>query len=94
MAELADGQNDNAPGNDENGGADGQANQEVVPVATLLLRQARRRGRHSWRNSRSFMPNSTSSVGRHKSCAPHSSNSAPCMAHMPRRRRALPESGS
>ena len=34
MAELADGQNDNAPGNDGNDGADAQANQEVVPVAT------------------------------------------------------------
>ena len=34
MAELADGQNDNAPGNDRNGGADAQANQPVVPVAT------------------------------------------------------------
>ena len=29
-----DGQNDNAPGNDGNGGEDAQANQEVVPVAT------------------------------------------------------------
>ena len=34
MAELADGQNDNAPGNDGNGGADAQANQPVVPAAT------------------------------------------------------------
>jgi len=34
MTELADGQNDNAPGNDENGGVDVLANQEVVPVAT------------------------------------------------------------
>ena len=34
MAELAVGQNDNAPGNDGNGGVDAQANQEVVPVAT------------------------------------------------------------
>ena len=34
MAELADGQNDNAPGNDRNGGADAQANQPVVPAAT------------------------------------------------------------
>ena len=36
MAELADGQNDNTPGNDGKGGggADAQANQEVVPVAT------------------------------------------------------------
>ena len=33
-AELADGQNDNAPGNDGNGGADAQTNQEVVPAAT------------------------------------------------------------
>ena len=30
MAELADGQNDNATGNDGNGGADAQANQPVV----------------------------------------------------------------
>ena len=34
MAEIADEQNDNAPGNDGNGGADAPANQEVVPVAT------------------------------------------------------------
>ena len=34
MAELADGENDNAPGNDGNGGADAQANQPVVPAAT------------------------------------------------------------
>ena len=34
MAELANGQNDNAPSNDGNGRADAQANQEVVPVAT------------------------------------------------------------
>ena len=32
-AELADGQNDNAPGNDGNGGADAKANQAVVPAA-------------------------------------------------------------
>ena len=34
MVELADGQNDNAPGNDGNGGADAQANQLVVPATT------------------------------------------------------------
>ena len=33
MVELADGQNDNAPGNDGNGGADAQANPPVVPLA-------------------------------------------------------------
>ena len=33
MAELADWQNDNAPGDDGNGGADAQANQPVVPPA-------------------------------------------------------------
>ena len=94
MVQLADGQEDNAPGDDGNGGADAQANQPVVPAAALLLRQAQRRGRHSWRSSRSFKPNSTSSVGRLRSCAPHSSNSAPHVAHMPRRRHPLPGSGS
>ena len=34
MVQLADGQNDNAPGNDGDGGADAQANQPVVPAAT------------------------------------------------------------
>ena len=34
MAKLADGQNNNAPGNDGNGGADAQANQPVVLAAT------------------------------------------------------------
>ena len=34
MGELADGQNENAPGNDGNGGADAHANQPVVPAAT------------------------------------------------------------
>ena len=33
MAELTDEQNDNAPGNDGNSGADAQANQSVVPAA-------------------------------------------------------------
>ena len=33
MAELADEQNDNAPGDDGDGGADAQANQPVVPPA-------------------------------------------------------------
>ena len=46
MVELADGQIDDAPGNDGNGEADPQANQAVVPVATpsssssLAARQA------------------------------------------------------
>ena len=34
MVQLADGQEDNAPGNDGNGGADAQANQPVVPAVT------------------------------------------------------------
>jgi hypothetical protein len=34
MVQLADGQVGDAPGNDGNGGADAQANQVVVPVAT------------------------------------------------------------
>ena len=34
MVQLADGQNNGAPGNDGNGGADAQANQDVVLVAT------------------------------------------------------------
>jgi hypothetical protein len=34
MVQLADGQNDGALGDDGNGGADAQANQAVVPVAT------------------------------------------------------------
>ena len=34
MVELVDGQIDDALGNDGNGGADAQANQVVVPVAT------------------------------------------------------------
>ena len=33
MVQLADGQDDNAPGDDGNGGADAQANQPVVPAA-------------------------------------------------------------
>jgi hypothetical protein len=33
MVQLADGQDDNAPGDDGNGGADAQANQPVVPPA-------------------------------------------------------------
>ena len=33
MVQLADGQEDNAPGDDRNGGADAQANQLVVPAA-------------------------------------------------------------
>src|SRR6185312_4528835 len=33
MADLADEQNDNAPGDDGDGGADAQANQPVVPPA-------------------------------------------------------------
>ena len=33
MVQLADGQEDNAPGDDKNGGADAQANQPVVPAA-------------------------------------------------------------
>jgi len=33
MVQLADGQEDNAPGDDGNGGADAQANQPVVPLA-------------------------------------------------------------
>jgi hypothetical protein len=33
MVQLADGQEDNAPGDDGNGGADAQANQLVVPAA-------------------------------------------------------------
>ena len=33
MVQLADGQEDNAPGDDGNGGADAQANQPVVPAA-------------------------------------------------------------
>ena len=32
MVQLADGQEDNAPGDDGNGGADAQANQPVVPA--------------------------------------------------------------
>jgi hypothetical protein len=34
MVQLADGQQDNAPGDDGNGGADAQANQLVVPPAS------------------------------------------------------------
>ena len=34
MVQLANGQDDNASGNDGNDGADAQANQPVVPVAT------------------------------------------------------------
>ena len=34
MVQLADGQNNGAPGNDGNGGADAQADQAVVPIAT------------------------------------------------------------
>ena len=34
MVQLADGQEDNAPGNNRNGGVDAQANQPVVPAAT------------------------------------------------------------
>ena len=34
MVQLADGQDDNAPGDDGDGGADAQANQAVAPVAT------------------------------------------------------------
>ena len=33
MVQLADGQDDNTPGDDRNGGADAQANQPVVPPA-------------------------------------------------------------
>ena len=33
MVQLADGQDDNAPSDDGNGGADAQANQPVVPPA-------------------------------------------------------------
>ena len=33
MVQLANGQEDNAPGDDGNGGADPQANQPVVPAA-------------------------------------------------------------
>ena len=33
MVQLTDGQEDNAPGDDGNGGADAQANQPVVPAA-------------------------------------------------------------
>ena len=33
MVQLADGQEDNAPGDDGNGGADAQANQPMVPPA-------------------------------------------------------------
>ena len=33
MVQLADGQEDNIPGGDGNGGADAQANQPVVPPA-------------------------------------------------------------
>ena len=54
MVQLADGQDDNAPGDDGNGGADAQANQPVVRLQPLLLRQARRCGKRSWRSSRSF----------------------------------------
>jgi len=35
MVQLADGQEDNAPGNNRNGGADAQVNQPVVPAVTL-----------------------------------------------------------
>ena len=34
MVQLTDGQEDNAPGNNGNGGADVQANQPVVPAVT------------------------------------------------------------
>jgi len=46
MVQLTDGQEDNAPGDDGNGGADAQANQPVVPAAapssssSLAARQA------------------------------------------------------
>jgi hypothetical protein len=61
---------------------------------TLLLRQAPRRGRHSWRNSRSFKPGSTSSAGRRKSCALRSSSSTPHVERRPGRRGASPGNGS
>jgi hypothetical protein len=35
MADLADEQNDNAPSNHEDGGADAQANPPVVPLAAV-----------------------------------------------------------
>ena len=60
----------------------------------LLLRQARRCGRHSLRSTRSFKPSSTSSVGKLRSFAPHSSSSVPRVARMPRRRDASLGSGS
>jgi hypothetical protein len=60
----------------------------------LLLRQAQRRDKHSWHNSKSFKPSLTSSAGRHRSCALHSSGSAPRVVHMSRQRRALPGSAS
>ena len=94
MADLADQQDDNAPGDYGDGGVDPQANQPVVPPAAPSSSSSSAARKHSWRSSRSFRPSSTSSVGRLRSCTPHSSNIAPRMAHLPRQQHALPGSRS
>ena len=81
MVQLAEGQNDNAPGNDGNGEADAQANQPVVPAAAPS--------------------SSSSSAARQAQLAQLKELQAKLdeqrrqtQEHMPRRRHALPESGS
>ena len=93
MVDLADEQNDNAPSNDGDAGADARAKQPVVPPEAPP-RQARWRDKLSWRSSKSFKPSSMSSVNKPRSCAPHSSSSIPRVVHTPRRRDVLPGSAS
>jgi len=94
MVELADGAIDDTPSDDGNGEENPPANPVVVPPANQLLRQARPRGRRSWRNSRSTRTRSTRSVGRHGNCVPCSSRSAPRAVRELGRRGVSPRSGS
>ena len=87
MVDLADEQNDNAPSNDGDAGADTRAKQPVNPHAAPSSSSSAAR-QAQWRSSKSFKPSLTSSVCKLRSCAPHSSNSVPRVVHMPKRRDA------
>ena len=93
MVDLADEQNDNAPSNDGDAGADARAKQPANPPAAPSSSSSAAR-QAQWRSSKSFKPSSTSSVNKLRSYAPHSSSSIPCVVHTPRRRDVLRGSAS